>query len=211
MALLLRGLQLPGGGLRCEPVAVELGRCDEAVLGQLLAALQFEPRLLDADARALDAHARAHQLRLRALNPCLRLARAALVEQRRHHGRQRGQHRAGRDRVALAQRDARQAARQRRRDDVALGQARLAVFVDRLLECADSGRGHLHFHRPRRKGPGDGGDGDHAGGDGEDQVAFVHRHSLVLSAATMSNLSMRRRTTSALAAADARTASAAQA
>jgi hypothetical protein len=99
--------------------------------------------------------ARPLQLCLDRLDAQLLLAQGARVQHRRQRWRQRRDDGIRRHRVSLAQRDAREHARERRRDHVALAQASLAVLVDRGLERAAARGRDLDFDGPRRERPGE--------------------------------------------------------
>ena len=111
-------------------------------------------RLQQGDPGRLEPGRGALDLGAGTVDPRLLLAQGALVEHRRERRRQRGDDVAGSDGIALAQRHPRQQAGERRRDDVAIAQARLPVFVDRRLEVPGSHRGELDLDRPRRQRPG---------------------------------------------------------
>ena len=109
--------------------------------------------------------------------------------------------------------DARQHAGERRRDDVAVAQPRLAVLVDRRLEAARASRVATSTSTGRgANAQASSGDAPTAPSAARTQRFFdLHAQSLVFRAATMSSRSMRRRTTSALATPAASTQSAAHA
>ena len=149
------GVELLLRGLRGEAVGVDLGRRDETLLRELFGAAKLVAGLLEGDLRRLDARGSALQAGLRRADVRLLFPQRALVEHRAEHRHQRGHHRAGRDRVPLAQCDALQAAGQWRRDDEPLAQPRPCVFGDRGLEAADAGLGQFDLQRARCEGPGE--------------------------------------------------------
>ncbi len=184
-----------------QAVVFELGRRHEALLRQLLAAPQLQLRLLLRDlARVRCARPRARRC------ACAASTRASSSRSVRSSciGDSTGVSVATTAPASTASpsRSAMRASRagQRRRHDVAIEQSRLAVFVDRWSRRPVARARDLDLHRPRRERPGRAGRCTPATEPPDQPLVFSSScQSLVFNAATMSSLSMRRRTTSALA------------
>ena len=158
-------------------------------------AVEIVRRLQRLRPRTLDHGLGAFPARLGGAQSSFRLAAAALIEERRRRGQNRGHDVIDVHGVACLEPDPSQPASQGRRHDIAFADPRLAVLVDGRDEFALGDRRGLDRNRPRRHRP-----------DAEPQTrqdnqrrqdaaeGDLHGQSRVLRTATRSRRSMRRRT-----------------
>jgi hypothetical protein len=206
MILELGGAQVPIGNPHREFCAFERlhGRC--TALNQRTCAVEINFGLIQLNFRAFDRGRGAFPRSLDGAQPLLGFASASRIEQRRRRGHDRSDHLVGADPIAGLEAYPRQPPGERRCHHIPLADARFAVLVDGGNEAPLSDSCCFHRNRPWHHRPGNSRQSrENAQRNDRTADRDAHGQSLVLSTPTRSRLSIRRRTTYALAAAAAKT------